>query len=152
VNRTIPDRARRLAAELELRFTDDAALATELNEAQRRLGPANDRLWSGLHPDGMAVLYGACPAAVDVAVAQNRSEILGAAEPFREIQEVHWTINGAFGAYQAAAEHRRQLGVEVGELSRELVATPLAAGWSEEEARDANLPNLANAFGGDAAG
>ena len=152
MSRTVPDRARSLAAELELKFTADAALATELNDAQGRLRRANGRLWQGLHPDAVAMLYVDCPAAVDAAIAQNRSEILIAAEPLREIQNVHWTINRAFGDYQAAAEDRRQLAIEAGELAQKLIATLVAAGWSEKEAREADLSNLANGSSGDPAG
>ena len=148
MSRNIPDRARGLAAG----STDDRTLATELNDAQRWLRRANDRLWSGLHPDGMAVLYGECATAVDVAAAQNRSEILSAPEPLREIQGVHWTINRAFGDYQAAAERRRQLAAEIGELARQLIATLVAAGWYEEEVRGANVPNLADTSTTDAEG
>ena len=139
MSRNIPDRARGLAAG----STDDRTLATELNDAQRWLRRANDRLWSGLRPDGMAVLYGECATAVDVAAAQNRSEILSAPEPLREIQGVHWTINRAFGDCQAAAERRRQLAAEIGELAGELIATLVGAGWSERDAREANVNEVA---------
>jgi hypothetical protein len=61
MRRTIPERARRLAAKLELGFARDAEFATGLNGAQQRLQRANDRLWSGLHPDAVATLYGAHP-------------------------------------------------------------------------------------------
>jgi hypothetical protein len=140
---TIPDRARRLAGELELKFAADAAFATELNNGQCRLRRANDRLWPGLHPDGMAVLYGECPAAVGVLVANDRSEVLSAADPLRQAQEVHWTIHQVFLDYQTAAERRRHVAAEVGELAGELIATLVAAGWSEQDARAANVHKLA---------
>lgn len=143
MSRTIPDRARRLAAELELKFTADAALAIELNDAQRRLRRANDRLWQGLHPDAVAMLHGDCPAALDAAVAQNRSEILGAADPLRQAREVHWAIHQAFLDYQTVAESRRQVAAEVGELADVLIATLVDAGWSEQDARAANIHELA---------
>jgi len=56
MRRTIPERARRLAAELEQGFARDAEFATGLNGAQQRLQRANDRLRSGLHPDAIATL------------------------------------------------------------------------------------------------
>jgi hypothetical protein len=49
----------------------------------------------------------------------------------------------AFIEYQAAAERRRQLAAEVGETIRQFVDQLLAAGWSEEQARDANVHELA---------
>jgi hypothetical protein len=145
MNRPVPDRARQLAAQLDLRFGDDARLAAVLNDAQLRLLRANDRLWSGLHPDGMAIVFPEHPAAVDAASAHNRSEILGAPDPLREAQRVHWTVHHSFVEYQAAAERRRQLAADIGELAGELIATLVAAGWSEREAREANVLNLADA-------
>ena len=52
--RPIPNRARQLAAELERRFAQDAVSAWRLDDAHERTRRANDRLWWGLHPDGMA--------------------------------------------------------------------------------------------------
>ena len=125
MSRVVPEQARRLAAELDLRFARDAELATELNDAQRRLQRANDRLWSGLHPDGIA-----------------RSEVLDLPDPLRAVQQVHWTIHEALISYQDAAERRRQLAAETGELADELMTTLVGAGWSEQGARDANIRSL----------
>lgn len=144
MSRSVPDRARQLAAELDLGFADDAGLAAQLNDAQLQLRRANDRLWCGLHPDGMAAVYAEHPAAVDVAFANNRSEILGAGDPLQEAQDVHWTIQHAFIDYQTAAERRRQVAAEVGELAGELIGTLVAAGCSKHDAREANVQKLAN--------
>ena len=143
MSRPIPERTRQLAAEQERRFAHDAELATELNDAQRRLRGANDRLWSGLHPDGIAAVYGEHPAAIESAAAHNRSEILDARDPLWEAQRAHWTIHHALIAYQDAAERRRQLAAEVGELVGELIASLVAAGWSEHDAREACVHDLA---------
>jgi len=143
MSRAVPEQARRLAAELDLRLAHDAELATELNDAQRRLQLANDRLWSGLHPDGIAAIYGEHPAAVEVATAHNRSQVLDSPDPLRAVQQVHWTIHRAFISYQDAAERRRQLAAEIGELAGDLIATLLGAGWSEHDARAACVDDLA---------
>ncbi|MHB1571293.1 MAG: HU family DNA-binding protein [Solirubrobacteraceae bacterium] len=58
---TIPRRARAIASKLSRAFTEDSELAKRLNDAQQRLQAANDRLRSGLHPDGFAALYGEHP-------------------------------------------------------------------------------------------
>jgi hypothetical protein len=145
VSRSVPDRARTLAAELALRFAQDAQLTTRLNNAHRRLQRANERLWSGLHPDGIAAVYKEHPTAVEAAAAHNRSEILDAPDPLREAQRAHWTIHRALIDCHNATECRRQLAVEVGELAGELVATLVSAGWSEQDARNANVVNLVNA-------
>ena len=144
MSRPAPDRARRLAGELELRFAQDAKLARKLNDAHHRLLRANDRLWWGLHPDGMAAVYGEHPTAVEAAFTRNRSKILGAPDPIREAQHVHWTIHHAFRDYQTAAERRHQLTAQIGELAREFVTTLVAAGWSEQDAREADVHKLAN--------
>ena len=145
MNRPVPDRARQIAAQLDLGFGDDARLAAQLYDAQLRLRRANDRLWSGLHPDGMAAVYGEHPAVVEAASGNNRCETLGAVDPLRDAQDVHWTIHREFVRYQTAAERRRQLAAEIGELAGELIATLVAAGWSEQEARQVKVLNLANA-------
>ena len=79
----------------------------------------------------------------EIAFAENRSEVLGAPNPLAAIQQVHWTVHKAFVDYQSAAEERRQLAADVGELIREFVQELVAAGWSEEQARDANVHELA---------
>lgn len=140
--RAVPDLARTLAGRLDALFTHDATLARRLNDAQRRLQNANDRLWWGAHPDGLAAVYGEHPAAVDVAFAEHRSEVLGAADRLAAIQQVRWQIHRAFIAYQTIAEERRQLAAEIGELVRQLVDALLTAGWTEEQARNTNVHEL----------
>jgi hypothetical protein len=140
----IPDLARRLATQLDAQFGQDAGLARQLNAAQRQLQCANDQLWWGLHPDGLAAVYGEDPAAVDVASAEHRSDVLGARDPRAAIRRVHWQIHRGFSAYQIAAEERRQLAAEIGELIRQLVDALVAVGWSEEQARDTNVRELAS--------
>ena len=139
----VTEQTRVLAEQLARGFARDAELATRLADAQARLMRANDRLWWGLHPDGLAAVYGEHPAAVDVAFAEHRSEVLGAPDPLAAIQQVHWTVRKAFVDYQSAAEERRQLAADVGELVRELVEELVAAGWTEQEARNANVHDLA---------
>ena len=56
---------------------------------------------------------------------------------------IHWQIHHAFCAYQAAAEQRRQLAIEVGEHSQQLTDALCAAGWSAQQARQANVHQLA---------
>jgi len=53
----VPEAARRLAGELADAFEQDRALAERLNDAQHRLQAANDRVWSGLHPDALGLVY-----------------------------------------------------------------------------------------------
>ena len=139
----VAERVRTLAGRLAVAFAADQELAERLNDAQGRLMRGNDELWWGIHPDGLAVVYDEQPAVVDAAFAENRSEVLGAQDPLREIQRVHWKIHRAFCDYQSAAEERRQLAADVGELTVELITGLAAAGWSEERARMVNVEKLA---------
>ena len=56
---------------------------------------------------------------------------------------VHEQIRRAFCAYQHASEQRRQLAVDVGELSQQLTGALTAAGYSAQQARSANVHQLA---------
>lgn len=103
---------------------------------------ANDRLWWVLHPDGLAAVYGEDPAIADMAFADHRSEVLGADDRLAAVQQVHWSVRKALIDYQSAAEGRRQLAGEVGETIRQFVDELMAAGWSEEQARNANVHEL----------
>jgi hypothetical protein len=55
----VPAHARELAARLSALFRSDCELAERLNDAQRRLLGANDRLWSGHHPDAPSLIRSA---------------------------------------------------------------------------------------------
>ena len=144
MSQPVPDRARQLAAELDLRFARDAELAHELNDAHERLQRANDRLWSGLHPDVIAAVYGEHPATVEIAVAENRSQVLRTPDPLRALEETHWAIHQAHCDYQQVADDRRHLAAAVGETIRAFVDELVAAGWSEHEARNASVHDLAS--------
>jgi hypothetical protein len=56
---------------------------------------------------------------------------------------VHEQIHLAFCAYQQASEQRRQLAVDVGELSQQLTDALTTAGYPAEHARSANVRELA---------
>ncbi|MGH2844357.1 MAG: hypothetical protein ACRDKL_12365 [Solirubrobacteraceae bacterium] len=56
---------------------------------------------------------------------------------------LHHEVHSAFFAYQQAAEERRQLGFDVGELSQQLTDTLTNAGHTREQARSANVHELA---------
>jgi hypothetical protein len=62
-----------------------------------------------------------------------------AADPLVIGQQIH----RAFCAYQQASEQRRQLAVDVGELSQQLADALTAAGYRPEHARSANVHELA---------
>jgi hypothetical protein len=142
-----PARAGELAARLAVLFGRDVEIVERLNDAQRRLRDANERLWSGLSPDAFGLIYdGGAPAGQSPVAAlalsgggggESRAAVLGA------LQQIHWTIHRGFHDYQFASEERRQLAVEVGELAHELTEVLCAAGWSEEDARTADVHELA---------
>ena len=143
---TVTPAARQIAAKVSRAFDRDRQLAIALNEAQQRLQAANEKLWRGLHPDGLAAVYGHLPQFETVqleASLDNSSEVLSSPDPLGAIQEVYWEIHRAFNGYQHAAEDRRALAANTGELINSLVVELQAAGWTKQEARDANVHELA---------
>lgn len=56
---------------------------------------------------------------------------------------VHRAIHWAFCEYQFVCEDRRQLAVDVGEVSQQLIDVLSAAGWSRDQARAADVHMLA---------
>jgi hypothetical protein len=150
--RAVPETARRLAGELAEAFGQDQALAERQAEAQHRCQAANERLWSGVHPDALGVVY------ANAAGAAGSSEVVGALRvafdgglPAAEVQaaglavlqQVHWALHRAFCDYQTLCEDRRHLAAEIGELAAGMVAALVAAGWNETEARQADVHQLA---------
>jgi hypothetical protein len=144
-------RGRELAACLSALFERDVEIVERLNDAQRRLRDANERLWSGLSPDAFGLLYDGAASAGQSQVAALMSDALSSGGRESEtaalgaLQRVHWTIHRAFHDYQFACEERRQLAVEVGELSQQLTEVLCAAGWSAAAARNADVHELAGA-------
>ena len=69
--------------------------------------------------------------------------MLGAPDPLAAVQQVHWQIDSAFVAHETTAEERRQLAAEIGELIRQFVDALVTAGWTEVQARNANVHQLA---------
>jgi hypothetical protein len=162
---TIPATARAIAAKVSHAFTADQELVMLMNAAQRQLCDANRDLWSGVHPDAIALLYGDMPASAIQADGAIRSEVTAVmADALRlteagdlseryaaietaallSVQRIHWRIHRAFVDCTRVAEERRQLAADVGELVHELVGVLSAAGWTEEQARNANVHELAN--------
>jgi hypothetical protein len=151
MTREVPARARELAARLSALFVADSEIAERLNDAQRRLAGANDRLWLGLAPDTVGLIHDGAAASGEslivrlVGGARHLGERDGRVAVLRAMQQVHRTIRRAFCDYQSACEERRRLAVDVGELSQQLVETLAAAGWPEDAARDADVHQLAAA-------
>ncbi len=150
----VPEAARQLAGELAEAFDQDRGLAEQLAAVQDRLQSANGRLWSGLHPDALGLVYdGAAVGQGASAVAEGVVDAVRAggsaaeveASVVGELQEVHWTIHHAFCEYQQLGEDRRHLAAEIGELIAGFVAELVAAGWTEDDARNADVHQLATA-------
>ncbi len=135
----VSEAAQQLVGELADAFEQDRGLAEQLTAAQHRLQAANDRLWSGLHPDALGLVYdGATVGPGASAVAEGVGDAVRADGSAAEVeaallgglQEVHWAIHRAFSEHQLIAA---------------FVAELVAAGWSEEQARQADVHQLATA-------
>jgi hypothetical protein len=149
--RAVPALARELAGRVSAVFERDVEIVGRLNDAQRRLQSANARLWSGLSANAFGLVPdGSAPAGASQ-IAALMADGRGAGGPDADaaalsvLQETHWAIRSGFHAYQAACEERRQLAFEVGELARQLTDVLCAAGWSADEARNADVHELARA-------
>ncbi len=146
---TVPARARKLAARLSALFGRDVAIVGRLNDAQSR--DANERLWSGLAPDAFGLVYDGAAPAGQSQIAKLVSDARRAGGPDADaavlgaLQQIHSAIDAAFCAYQSACEERRQLAVDVGELSQQLTEVLCAAGWSADDARNADVHKLVGA-------
>jgi hypothetical protein len=142
-------RARELAVQLSALFVADSQIAGRLNDTQRRLGDANDRLWSRLAPDALGLIYDGAAAGGESQIAKLIADVRRVGEPgshaavLQALQQVHRTIHRAFCDYQSACEERRRLAVDVGELPQQLVAELAAAGWHEDAVASANVHELA---------
>ncbi len=156
-DRPVSEQARRLARPLAEAFDSDQRLAVRQNDALGRLRAGNEQLWSGLHPDALGLLNDDMSA---VAIGAGSSVIAGlASDSIRfghsvadaeavllpKLQEVHWTIHRAVWDYQQASEDRRHLAAEIGELTAQLVSELTTTGWSEQQARDADVRALSAA-------
>lgn len=146
-DRAVPVHARVLAAQVSALFERDVEIVERLNDAQHRLRQANERLWSGLAPDAFGVLDDSAAAAAigtsPIAALIRDGGLAANSAMLEALQHVRWTIHRAFCRYQFACEERRQLAVEVGELSQQLTRALRAAGWSALEAQQANVHELA---------
>ncbi len=153
----VPPRARELARGLKGGFEADQKLATALNEAQDRLIAANTELWSGLHPDAIALLYDNTQTSGEDGRLKSKvtmeMELQRRADADPEtvetgvlvvVQKIHWAIHRAFVNYQLLAEDPRHLAIDLGEQLREFVDVLTAAGWSEDAARNTNVETLAD--------
>jgi hypothetical protein len=148
-HRAVPAHARQLAAQLSALFDRDVEIAERLNDAQRLLAGANERLWSGLAPDAFGLIDDRAAAATigsSPIAALIRDGGPTANSPMLEaLKQARWQIHRGFCQYQSACEERRQLAFEVGELSQQLTQALSAAGWSTDQARHANVHELAKA-------
>ncbi len=143
-DRVVPALARELAAELSVLFERDVEIVKRLKDAQHRLIEANERLWSGVSPGAFGVID-------DGAGSGGSSEVAalmdGARDPRTAVLEalgqIHWSIHRGFCDYRWACEERRQLAVDVGEITAKFIEVLCGAGFSEHEARKANVHELA---------
>jgi hypothetical protein len=148
-DRTVPAHARQLAAQLSALFQRDIEIARRLNDAQHLLAGANDQLWSGLAPDAFGLIDDAAAAAAiassPIAALIRDGGRIANSPMLEALKQARWQIHRGFCQYQSACEERRQLAFEVGELSQQLTQALFAAGWSADQARHANVHELAKA-------
>ena len=133
--------ARVVAQRLAGLFTRDQQLAVALNEAHDRLLEANGRLVSGLSAEALQGAYG--PEGPDLALSAQRPPVLREESPVEALEQVAAAIRVAHHDYQTVAEERRLLAFEVGDAAAELRVVLVGEGFSELEARRADVDALA---------
>ena len=133
--------ARAAAARLAGLFARDQELAVALNEAHARLLDANDRLTSGLSAEALLGVYG--PGGPDLGLSGERPPVLRDEFPVRALEQVAEAIRVAHNDYQRAGEDRRLLAFDVGDAAAELRRVLVGEGFSELEARRADVAALA---------
>ena len=146
-DRAVPVHARQLAAQLSALFDRDVEIVKRLNDAHHHLRQAGERLSSGLAPDAFGLNdEHAGTAAIDqnpIAKLLQDGAPTATSQALEALKQSRWQIHHSFCQYQAACEERRQLAFDIGELSQQLTQTLCAAGWSPDQARNANVHQLA---------
>lgn len=89
--------------------------------------------------EGSSLIAGLAGAAIRF----EHSVAAAEAAPLPKVQEVHWTIHRAFSEHQRISGDRRRLAAEIGEPIAQSIAELVAAGCSEDGARDADVHQLA---------
>ena len=140
----VPAHARRIAAQLSTLFQRDVEIAKQLNDAHHRLHNANEQLYSGLAPGARGIIHDGAAAAIGTSPIAALLSDSGPSTTLDALPQIHWQIHRAFCAYQHAAGQRRQLAIDVGELSHQLTQALCAVGWSADQARRANVHQLAS--------
>jgi hypothetical protein len=144
-DRPVPRHARQLAAQLSTLFEHDQAIVQRLNDAHRRLHSANERLCSELAPNAFGLIYDRTAATAirtnPIVTPIRNSGPDANTQMLEALQQIHGQIHRA--SCQHASEQRRQLAVDIGELSQQLTQALCAAGWSADRARHANVHQLA---------
>jgi hypothetical protein len=145
-DRTVPVHARQLAAQLSALFDRDVEIVKRLNDSHHRLQQASERLWSGLAPDAFGLTnHNTAAAAIGqspIAALIRDGEPTATSQLLEALKQAKWQIHRGFREYQSASEERRQLAFDVGELSQQLTQALCAAGWSADQARNANVHQL----------
>jgi hypothetical protein len=127
-----------LADVLTALFERDRQLAVALTAAQRRLLVANERLTVAM-PVGAVLCALLGPADVDLGLAGRGPAVLDSESPVIALGEVAENICRAFFDYQNTAEQRRQVAADIGETTVGLVDALMAAGFSDAQARRADV-------------
>jgi hypothetical protein len=130
-----------LADVLAALFEGDRQLAVALNTAQRRLLAANERLTVAM-PVGAVLSAVLGLGGADLGGAGRRPPVLDADSPVAALGEVAQRIRGALVDYQHVAEQRREVAADVGEATVRLVDALIAAGFSDTQARRADVRAL----------
>jgi len=131
--RVVGVEVRGLAEALAALFAADQRLAMELRAARWRLLDATDVLRVGVSAGALRALLGvAGDADLGSPVAVQAASLTG-------LETVADGIRGALGEYQSAAEQRRLVAGDIGEATVRLVGAMAVDGFTEVQARGADV-------------
>ena len=140
--------ARQIAAQLSTLFEHDIEIASGSTTPTVACTSANEQLCSGLAPDAFGLIHDGDRGDSDRHQPDRRAASAtagpmptpdargSATDPLADPSRASAPTN-------TPAEQRRQLAIDVGELSQQLTQALCAAGWSADQARHANVHQLA---------
>jgi hypothetical protein len=138
---TITVAARDAARTLVELLARDQQLAIALNAAGARLHAANDRLTAGLSAEALRAIYG--PIGPDLGLSGHKPPVLADEHPAAALERIADTIRSAHNDFQRSAEDRRVLAAEIGHAAAALTGAMVVAGFTQADARNADLRALA---------
>jgi hypothetical protein len=139
-----PDRARQLAAALELRFAQDAELAASSTTRTSAFSTPTLGFGANCTPTAWPPSTASIPPPSMPQPPRTAPRFSAHRTRYRPSQHVQWQIHQAPCDHLRVAERRRRVAAGIGEDQLQLPRPPGRAGWSEQAPHNANSHELAS--------